>query len=402
VVSEAGTYYVTVTNECGNTASDTITLTPGTNPVIDLQAPEGDYFCAGEEVNITAEVTNTDGSVLYRWLDADSEGSNILVDTTKNLTVEAINEDGCKSTKDIFVEFQFPYNEEKILLSTYDPSEDKNIVIFSKTRQKRTRSYAIYSGNTDNDLLGYTDFQNKNLYVDQETDPYSGPGYYNLRVVDSCDNLSMLRAERGHRTIFLEASSIEDRATLLEWNKYLGFPYEYFYIYRGTEPEKLQLVDSIPNDLKTLKHSYIDRKVEQDVVYYYSVRVKTPQIIYLDEEKKAGSGPFVHSLSNLEDNIIKSSSLREIDYIDNYLRVYPNPVSENSRISYKIEQSREISFLFYDITGKEIYRIETGQMDPGEHELFLNTKSMGLKTGIFILKMEVEEAGSLMRKLVSK
>ena len=404
LVTEPGTYSVTVENYCGNSASDEIKIHGGETPELNLLIPDREYFCAGENVEITAEVSNSDGSILYNWLEPSSEDATISLDTSKNLSIEVTNEDGCKASKELFVEFQFPFEQEKILLATYDPTEDKNIVIFTKTPDRRTRAYAVYSGNTENDFLGYSNFENKNLFVDSESSPYEGPQYYNLRVVDSCDNYSQLRSNRAHRTIHLKASTLDESATLLEWNKYVGFPYDYFYVYRGTDPGKLELMDSIRNDLKTLKFSYIDTTARKGILYHYSVRVKTPEIIYLDEEdsRKAGSGPFVHSLSNLEDNMIKSSGMDELEFIDQYLRVYPNPLATQAKISYQLENEKNIILSLYDITGKEVARLIDSKQYPGEHEIIFYPGEHNLHPGIFLLKMEVEGSGILVRKLITK
>lgn len=402
LVSEPGTYSVTVKNECADEAFDEIIISPGENPVVNFIMDSREYFCAGEEVSITADASNSEGSVLYQWLEPDSNNPTISIDTTRNLSVTVTNEDGCQTEKNIFVEFQYPYEKEKILLATYDPSEDKNIVIFSKTREKRTRSYAIYSGNTENDFLGLTDFANTNLFVDRESDPYAGPNYYNLRVVDSCDNQSDLRIEKSHRTIFLEVSTVDESVALLKWGKYRGFDYDYFYIYRGTDPADLMLIDSVANDLKTLEHRYYDQTARMGILYYYTIKVKTPEVIYLDDPdtKKAGSGPFVHSLSNLEDNTLKGTGMNELDYINHYFRIYPNPVSDYSKISYKTESSNDISLSIYDITGNEIVRIPNEENLPGKHEIRFNPKEYGLREGVYILRMNISNTGSLARKLI--
>ncbi|MFW5645082.1 MAG: T9SS type A sorting domain-containing protein [Bacteroidota bacterium] len=404
LVTEPGTYSVTVYNDCGNSASDEISIQAGENPELNLFIPKREFFCAGENVEITAEVSNTDGSILYKWSEPDANDATISVDTSKNISLEVTNEDGCKASRELFVEFQFPFEQEKILLATYDPLAEKNVVIYSKTRQKRTRTFAIYNGNTENDFLGHSNFANTNLFIDNVSDPYQGPQYYNLRVVDSCDNYSNLRTNKAHRTIHLKASTIDGNASLLEWNKYLGFEYDYFYLYRGTEQTRLELIDSIPNDPKIFRYSYVDRNSKKDILYYYNVKVKTPETIYLDDEesRKAGSGPFVHSLSNLDDNMIKSTGMSELDYIDQYFRIYPNPLETETRISYKLENEKNVRLSLFDITGKEVARLVNSKHHPGEHEMIFYPADYGISSGIFLLKMEIEDSGILIRKLISK
>lgn len=402
LVTQPGKYLVTVENYCGNTASDEIVIELAELPVFDFIFPEKEYYCKGELVNVTAKVLNDDPGVIYEWLETSNTDANIIVDTTGTYTLRVTNEYGCKFTRNVSLEFQYPFEQERILLATFDPSEDKNIVIWSRTPQKRTQSFLLFGGFTQNDLLAEADFQTVNLYVDQKADPAAGPSLYNIQVKDSCNNLSVLNADNVHRTMHLKAFTNADGLAQLEWTPYKGFPYEKFYIYQGMEPDKLNLIDSVNVSPVADIGTYIDRNAKVGVMYYYDVKVKTPQHIYLDnpDTKKAGSGPFVHSLSNLEDNLIRGVGMDELEIMDQYLRVFPNPIRDKMRISFRNESARDITFCLYDIAGAELARFSETGMPPGEFDLIWNPEEYRLGSGIYLLKMNIEGLGVLTRKIV--
>ena len=164
----------------------------------------------------------------------------------------------------------------------------------------------------------------------------------------------------------------------------------------------LMLADSVLYDPKADRMSYIDKNAKEGVLYYYDIRVKTPTIIYLDnpDRKKAGSGPFVHSLSNLEDNMIRTASMSELEIMEQYFKVYPNPARDKINISYRNENGGNIHFVIYDITGAEVARFTHDNPKSGNFDHTFQPEDHGLDKGIYILKMNVENSGSLTKKVI--
>lgn len=402
LVSEPGIYSVTVSNECGSTASDEIIIEPAEKPEIEFVMPEREYFCRGEIVDVTGEVVNASGSILYEWIDRNSSDATLNIDTSGIYELKVTNEIGCESTREVKMDFQYPYEKEKLLLATFDPTIEKNIIIWSRTPDKRTQSYILFNGNTEDNFLAETSYDRQNLYIDENTDPYTRSAYYNISVKDSCGNRSEFYNERSHRTMHLRASTDGNGFAQLAWENYLGFDYDKFYVYRGTSPDNMEILDSLFHDPGKDQVLFTDEKAEEDILYYYQVKVKTPEIIYLDnpDGRKAGSGPFVHSLSNLEDNLIKSTGADELYLLDQYLRVFPNPVEDNMKVTFATEHDREMNISLYNISGRKIISISEGILAGGEHEFTLNLQQHGLEPGIYILKIEAGQLGTLARKVI--
>ena len=94
--------------------------------------------------------------------------------------------------------------------------------------------------------------------------------------------------------------------------------------------------------------------------------------------------------------------MNELDFIDQYLKVYPNPLATQTKISYHLENEKNIRLSLFDITGKEVARLINSRQSPGEHEIIFYPGEYGLHPGIFLLKMEVEDSGILIRKLITR
>ncbi|MGC9341830.1 MAG: T9SS type A sorting domain-containing protein [Bacteroidales bacterium] len=402
LVTEPGTYFVWVENECGATNSDTINIELAENPVLSLIVPEREYFCKGEQADLTAEVTNDGGNVIYEWVDQNSNDATLVVDTSGTYEIKVTNEFGCEANREVFIEFQYPYEEEKILLTSFDPTINKNIVVWSRTPNRRTQSYILFNGNTEDNIFAEANYDSQNFIVDEKSTPFTRPSYYNIEVKDSCNNTSSFRPENLHRTMHLNASTSNRGFATLEWESYLGFEYDKFYIYRGQDPDKMEVLDSVIHEPGKDKLVFTDDKAEKDILYYYQVKVKTPEIIYLDNpsSRKAGSGPFVHSLSNLEDNLIKSTGADEIEIIQQYFRVYPNPSRDFVRISFSIEKEHHIMMTLYDLSGKELMKIMNEAQPAGEVTIEIEPGTFSLEPGVYILQMKVDDNYLLTRKLV--
>jgi hypothetical protein len=184
----------------------------------------------------------------------------------------------------------------------------------------------------------------------------------------------------------------------------VGFNYDQFYIYRGTDPDKFEVIDSIEHDPLQVRMQYTDLTAEEGTRYFYIVKVNTPDTVFVENpgDRKAGNGPFVHSLSNLEDNLLLGKDMNELDIVNQNLDVFPNPINDNATIQYKIENPLDIEMTIFSITGNEIAGIFKGKQTAGEHEISFNPTDFGLKPGIFILRMRVGDYGILTRRLVKQ
>lgn len=388
-VTSDGEYWVDVYDICANKASDTIIIEKAPDFNLSIKVPLRDYFCKGETINLIAEVDPTSVIMNYTWSVDGGNVATVSVDTSRTVTLTATDQYGCQNFRTKNIEFQYPYEKDSLLLVTYDNEEDKFVAIYRRTSQKRTRSYILYSGAAAIDSLTMSNFTGVNLFIDQVSDPHKGAKIYNLQAEDSCGNRSKLSIEKAHRTSHLEIVREANDFTTLSWNRYIGFQYDYFYIYKGTTATNGVIVDSVKTTKGIDLYSWTD-PTKAGEIYYYQVSVKTPFTIHLETGKKVSSGPYVHSLSNLEDNRLSATPVRNRDLAQSDLTIYPNPYKNSTTIRYELKTSSEVSIKVFNPLGQLLGEVENGNKVAGIYEKTFSVSDFGGRSGMYFVKYMVD------------
>ena len=81
------------------------------------------------------------------------------------------------------------------------------------------------------------------------------------------------------------------------------------------------------------------------------------------------------------------------------LSLYPNPSKEQTTISYNLNTAADVELLVYDITGKLVKTLFKEKQLKGSHQATFNTTSEGIYTGIYFVKLTVDN-NSIVKKLV--
>ncbi len=398
-VTIPGKYWVDVFNTCAEKASDTINISPAPDFNLSFNLPVKEYYCKGETVNLEAVVDKPEAVITYSWSVTTLNTSAVDIDTTRTVTLTATDQYGCQKFKSKALEFQYPYENDSILLVTYDNTEDKFVIIYRKTLGKRTKSYILFNGLSVSDSLTTAGFGNLNQVIDQKTDPHLQSKYYTLQAMDSCGNRSKFSIDKVHRTLYLQVVRETDGTTTLSWNRYIGFKYEYFYILKGSGPDNMVVVDSIRDNRLLDLFSWNDATKPSDI-FYYQVIVNTPVKIVLETVKKAEAGPYVHSLSNLEDNRLESSGINNAFSYNNSIQVFPNPYKGSTLIQYELYKDSDISLKVYNMLGQNIAEIEHGRKSAGKYETRFSAREFGSRPGIYYLKFEIDGRIFSTRKLI--
>jgi len=400
-VSLGGKYWVKITSPQlpGMEAIDTITIIDVENPQFEILHAVMDYFCKGDQVELAPSVTQADW--VYEW-EYDKNiliTTNTIADTTGEYKLTVTDKNNCVTVKSVNLEFQYPWEEDKILLATYDPEEKKNIVIWKKTNEKRTESYILFRGTDPENDFGMVPFQEVNLVVDFEWDPNAGPAQYNCILMDVCQNYSAVKPEWIHQTIHLSVEITPEKENKLTWTSYKGFDFPSFDILRGTLPENLEVIKTIEHSKEEI-YTYIDAVGEGN--YYYQVRINTPEVIYLTTEpgKKAGAGPFVHSFSNLEDN--QHSTGKNILNIIPEITVFPNPFSGNTNVRYYLDQPGNVTMEILNLLGQRVAILYNGMQNEGIHNITFSVKEYGQQPGVYFLRYNVNGKKTITTKIIEK
>jgi photosystem II stability/assembly factor-like uncharacterized protein len=284
---------------------------------------------------------------------------------TKQVTLD-ISDQGCASeqtVKEIVV--AYPYDGQTICLVTVDIDSAKIAIIWEKGAHPGVEFYRIYresaTGGGIYDLIATLPADTLSYWIDETSEPQSKSHKYRISVIDTCGNES--NASLYHKSMLL-TTSLGTNVINVEWTEYevenTGFGFQYYILYRGSSPTDLDSLTTIPND-NTL---YVDTDPPAGDNYYQVAGVITDACSPTGN-LKAGTGPFNHSLSNLDDNKLQGTGIRDNMPARNNLSVYPNPYRESVRIDYTLQQNASVKIEVFNVLGLRILEVHNGFQNPG-------------------------------------
>lgn len=77
--------------------------------------------------------------------------------------------------------------------------------------------------------------------------------------------------------------------------------------------------------------------------------------------------------------------------------IYPNPVSENTTISYFLPEKTNVTFELYNAVGQKVAAIDKGTQDAGHYEFNFNMKQLNLENGIYIMQLKTNTKTAAIR-----
>jgi photosystem II stability/assembly factor-like uncharacterized protein len=402
-VSETGTYSVIVTNLCGETATDSVKIVFYPLPV--AYAGEDVSICPGDTVQL-----NATGGANYSWTpgytlsDPGIQNPRAFPYATTTYTVSVTDTNFCAKTDQVTVTVPVPYGDEEICLVSVDPETEKNMVIWEKTPDVGIEYYYIYrESNVAGiyNIIGSVPVDSLSVFVDEGSNPKEQQYIYKISAVDTCGTQSELSPY--HKTILLQYDGNAGGVNL-RWDKYEieGVPinFDSYIIYRGSDSTKLTEVKTISASLT----SWIDTDpVANSIKQFYRIagvkgEVCDPANLL---GKKAGTGPYSHSMSNIEDNRLQVGINNLRDNIYN-LNIYPNPFRHQTRITYSLNKPSDVKIEIFNLLGARTAEIANMKQDPGEFYYDLNAPDLGVTEGIFYLRFTVNGNTTVKKLILTK
>ena len=83
--------------------------------------------------------------------------------------------------------------------------------------------------------------------------------------------------------------------------------------------------------------------------------------------------------------------------IANTLKIYPNPFKDNTLIQYTLLNNADVTLAIYNILGKIVYTIVNEQQTAGNYQYSFSEKKYGLVSGIYMLKLKVDDKKYIVR-----
>jgi hypothetical protein len=318
-----------------------------------LELPE---FNLGEDILLcdqhAVSLKGPAGFQKYEWSHKpDSNTVSIILPDTGLYSLRITGNNNCTFMDSLEVKMFHPFEQEEICLVTVNRL-GKNMVIWEKTPGKGTAGYNIYRESVNYgkyDLIGSVPYDRLSVFTDTSANPRKRAYQYKIQVMDTCGHPSA--QSYYHRTMLLKVSKIVDGINL-DWTARYeyeggGFTFSKFYIYRGSSPDNLAIIDSIgPN-----YYTYTDDKPLPGKTYYQIGGLKAGGCFPTGSLKSGENVQIV--LSNFEDNGIVGIESHE----DNGLVIYPNPFWYEARVEFYNPSGQAFEAFIRDVTGKTVRTI---------------------------------------------
>jgi hypothetical protein len=81
---------------------------------------------------------------------------------------------------------------------------------------------------------------------------------------------------------------------------------------------------------------------------------------------------------------IEESAAAQLGY-----SVYPNPINDNSTVSYFLPEKTKVEFELYNALGQKVYSISKGAQESGHYEFNMDLKN-DIENGVYILQLKTE------------
>ncbi|MFH2143504.1 MAG: T9SS type A sorting domain-containing protein [Bacteroidota bacterium] len=260
------------------------------------------------------------------------------------------NSVGCDSVITIVLTIPVPYQNQQLCLVTVDPAIEKNRIMWEAIPNEAIGSYCIQKEVAYNvyNAVVTVSADSLNYCIDYSSNPASHSDKYKITVIDTCGAQSDINSSYFHKTINLVIAG--NQTTMgLTWEKYEiedgSFVPNQYYVYRGTTPFNLQLLDSLPGSPQPI-FTYNDLNIT--TVYYYMIGV-------VRDDCGAGTKQLYTAFSNKKDNTDQLGISEHKPWFP--LSIYPNPFNESTTIQFSNPNKSSYYLRLSDITGKIIREI---------------------------------------------
>jgi hypothetical protein len=337
----------------------------------------------------------------FNWF---KDGSSI-VDSTFKLVVDSFNlsDEGkyiCKVSNNcgtIVSDTAMLALAPRICMVSVTDTTDKskyghNLIMWNKESRVVYKKYNIYRESTVAgfyDLIGTVPYNKPGFFEDTVVNPQDQAYLYKITAVDNNNNETDINLCAVHKTIHLITTYGVSGGIQLDWDQYIGFPYGTYYIYRGINRKQFSLVHQMASSTRSWTDFDTIVKPKDTLSYFVSVQ-KLNGCNPNNTKTKSGDGLLVESVSNMEDNRLRSSD-STVSIISNNImypkvKVYPNPFNLKTTINYSLQKRVQVNINLYDSYGNLLYNIMNKAQHEGNYSIIIDPIELNLKLGFYILE----------------
>jgi hypothetical protein len=407
--NDEGNYICVANNAYGKVYSNPAFIQALLPPVITSQSSSA---LVNKNTPIALDIS-ADGSnpLSYQW---QKDGNNLVSDTTTELSIESFNQGNegayiCKVTNVCGTVYSTPavlsLKPTICMVTVYTKDKNDighNLIIWQKESKVIYKSFNIYRESSVAgyyDSIGNVSYSSPGMFEDTVVNPQDQAYLYKLTAVGTDNVETDINSADVHKTIHLLVTKGEMGGIQLDWDQYIGFPYTTYYIWRSVNGTDFSMVHQMASSTRSWTDDTI---VGQDDTLYYYIGVTKDGGCDPNYTLKSG-GLYAQSVSNMEDNRLRSTNITEIGVKNGYnLSCYPNPYSNSTTIKYTLPTGSNVILEVYDITGREMVTVVNTNQQSGQYKYTINAGEMGLSSGIYLVRFKAGDKIMMLKILQTK
>ncbi|NOQ27382.1 MAG: T9SS type A sorting domain-containing protein [Bacteroidales bacterium] len=378
-----GLYAVTVTNnnECISTGSHII-LEPDSISIITNSFTES--ICPSQEGHIEISVYGGIPPYSYTW--SSGENSQDIYNLDAGIyNVSVVDMNACFSSKNYIIDSVTSFNDEEICFVSINPELEMYEIVWDRTPDQGIIYYKVYRHNPNTDIyqnVALLPFSDAGYFTDSLANIQNDAFKYKISSINKCATESSLSG--FHKSLYLNITNASEMV-MLEWEAYEiesgNSDINGYIIYRGSEPTTLNPIDTISSN----ESNYVDNDPESLIneFYYRIVGIKSSACIL------STNNEFNLIYSNLVKNDINTGIETFSDQSIN-LKIFPNPFNNEVTIEYELFSRSDIIIEVYDIIGKKVSTLKKNKKEIGFHSHLFNPKDYGYTSGIYYIKLIID------------
>ncbi|HPG73181.1 MAG TPA: T9SS type A sorting domain-containing protein, partial [Bacteroidales bacterium] len=213
--------------------------------------------------------------------------------------------------------------------------------------------------------LSQSDFDQETVFFDGTAQPHIYSYRYKISTVDICGNEL---ESASHKTFLLNYTIETEGIWNLSWQNYEGVDYSEIEIYRGTNPDEMELLTTVPASAT----SYTDNQAPVGSNVYYQLKIVNPDAC----NSQKSNNNIVSNVATNDDGYYLSQTTPKNR---SRFSLSPNPARNSVNISFTAPKAR---LSICDLNGKTL--IVKNDFTGGE----INIEN--LKAGVYVVKLETE------------
>lgn len=297
----------------------------------------------------------------------------------------AVTDNGCTATSEAIQLGASSLIPDTAAICVISVENDHNLIVWNMLNNSNVESYRIYRENDQAnifELLATIPAMQTNTYEDITANPSIRAYRYKMTAMDVCYGETPM--SDFHKTVHLTINQGLNNSWNLIWTPYEGMEFPSYRLYRGTAPETLELIATMPSTLTSMT----DFEAPIGPLFYQIEMVMDGSCMLYTRDNTAFSG----ARSNIVYNGVTTIS----SYDGSDLTLYPNPTTGMVTVKLSPEtcnQPPEIQV--FDIYGRRLQVMavagEATQIDLSQYS-----------TGIYIVKLVKGGKVVAVRKVVKE